>query len=153
MGDSINFCPNCGHDLSVYKQTDMLRSFDELYCDALNAIVKHKKVSTSILQKELCIGYGRAARMMDKMEEDGLISSADGAKPRTVMLEALKKHLEGQTKWLTYYFDFLKESRSPAEFTRLFCSSFRHGWLRVVHDAGGYSVCGCGHCESGGGMG
>ena len=98
MDDSINFCPNCGHDLSVYKQTDMLRSFDELYCDALNAIVKHKKVSTSILQKELRIGYGRAARMMDKMEEDGLISSADGAKPRTVMLEALKKHLEGQTK-------------------------------------------------------
>ena len=97
MNDSINFCPNCGRDLSVYKQTDEHRSFDELYCDALNTIVKHKKVSTSILQKELRIGYGRAARMIDKMEEDGLISAADGAKPRTVILEALKKHLTGQT--------------------------------------------------------
>ncbi len=96
MNDSINFCPNCGHDLSTYKQTDALRSFDELYCDALNVIVKHKKVSTSILQKELRIGYGRAARMMDKMEEDGLISSADGAKPRTVIFDALKKHLAEQ---------------------------------------------------------
>ncbi len=98
MNDSINFCPNCGHDLSAYKQTDVLRSFDELYCDALNVIVKHKKVSTSILQKELRIGYGRAARMMDKMEEDGLISAADGAKPRTVILEALKKNLKEQPK-------------------------------------------------------
>lgn len=98
MNDSINFCPNCGHDLSAYKQAEVLRSFDELYCDALNTIAKHKKVSTSILQKELRIGYGRAARMMDKMEEDGLISAADGAKPRTVILEALKKNLKEQSK-------------------------------------------------------
>lgn len=98
MNDSINFCPNCGHDLSVYKQTDVLRSFDELYCDALNIIVKHKQVSTSLLQRELRIGYSCAARMMEKMEGDGLISAADGAKPRKVILKAFKKHLEENTR-------------------------------------------------------
>ncbi|HWP61716.1 MAG TPA: DNA translocase FtsK, partial [Candidatus Paceibacterota bacterium] len=58
---------------------------DELYGDAKQAIVEAGKASTSYLQRKLGIGYARAARLMDILEERGVIGAADGSKPREVI--------------------------------------------------------------------
>lgn len=58
---------------------------DELYNDAKKTILEAGKASTSYLQRKLGIGYARAARLMDLLEDRGVIGPADGAKPRTVI--------------------------------------------------------------------
>jgi S-DNA-T family DNA segregation ATPase FtsK/SpoIIIE len=70
---------------------------DELYESALEVITDMGRASTSVLQRRLSIGYGRAAKILDIMERQGLIGPAEGAKPRKVLpaayelLERLKK--------------------------------------------------------------
>jgi S-DNA-T family DNA segregation ATPase FtsK/SpoIIIE len=58
---------------------------DELYEDAYNIVKEAGKASTSYLQRKLRVGYARAARLMDLLEEKGVIGPADGAKPREVI--------------------------------------------------------------------
>ncbi|HET8574684.1 MAG TPA: DNA translocase FtsK 4TM domain-containing protein [Candidatus Paceibacterota bacterium] len=58
---------------------------DELYEEAREIVVSAKKASTSYLQRKLKIGYSRAARLMDILEERGVIGPADGSKPRQVL--------------------------------------------------------------------
>ena len=58
---------------------------DELYNKAVDIIVKQQKVSTSYVQRYLQIGYNRAARIIEKMEEDGIISEANNAGKRHVL--------------------------------------------------------------------
>jgi S-DNA-T family DNA segregation ATPase FtsK/SpoIIIE len=64
---------------------------DALYEEARAIIIEAGKGSTSYLQRKLKVGYARAARLMDMLEERGVIGAADGAKPREV-LEAGPKH-------------------------------------------------------------
>jgi len=52
----------------------------------IEVIVAERKASTSLLQRRLRLGYGRAARMMDLLEQRGLIGPGDGAKPREVLI-------------------------------------------------------------------
>ena len=63
---------------------------DELFEDALRICVEMKRASTSVLQRRLRIGYGRAAAILDKMEREGFIGQADGARPRPVMGRAFE---------------------------------------------------------------
>ena len=58
---------------------------DELYQDAVRVVLEAGKASTSLLQRRLRIGYGRAAHLIDLMEEDGLVGAPDGPKPREVL--------------------------------------------------------------------
>ena len=58
---------------------------DELFEEALRICVEMKRASTSVLQRRLRIGYGRAAAILDMMEREGLIGAADGSRPRPVM--------------------------------------------------------------------
>src|SRR5205085_3858219 len=58
---------------------------DELFEDALRICVDMKRASTSVLQRRLRIGYGRAAALLDQMEREGLIGNADGAGSRSVL--------------------------------------------------------------------
>jgi S-DNA-T family DNA segregation ATPase FtsK/SpoIIIE len=58
---------------------------DELYGEAKKTIIEAGKASTSYLQRKLGIGYARAARLMDILEEKGVIGPSDGAKPRDVI--------------------------------------------------------------------
>ena len=58
---------------------------DELYQDAVRIVLEYGKASTSLLQRRLRIGYGRAAHLIDLMERDGLVGAADGPKPREVL--------------------------------------------------------------------
>src|ERR1700693_534208 len=55
-----------------------------LYQDAVRLVVECGKASTSLLQRRLRIGYGRAAHLIDLMEHDGIVGAADGPKPREV---------------------------------------------------------------------
>ncbi len=57
---------------------------DDLYEDAKRIVVQHQQGSISLLQRRLKIGYSRAARLIDEMEEEGVVGPPDGSKPRQV---------------------------------------------------------------------
>jgi S-DNA-T family DNA segregation ATPase FtsK/SpoIIIE len=58
---------------------------DELFQDAVRIVLEYGKASTSLLQRRLRVGYGRAAHLIDLMERDGIVGAADGPKPREVL--------------------------------------------------------------------
>jgi DNA segregation ATPase FtsK/SpoIIIE, S-DNA-T family len=58
---------------------------DELFQDAVRIVLEYGKASTSLLQRRLRIGYGRAAHLIDLMERDGIVGAADGPKPRELL--------------------------------------------------------------------
>jgi S-DNA-T family DNA segregation ATPase FtsK/SpoIIIE len=58
---------------------------DELYADAIRVVCEMGRASTSTLQRRLRVGYGRAARLIDLMQKDGIVGPPDGAKPREVL--------------------------------------------------------------------
>ena len=60
-------------------------SQDPLYEDAVRIVLEMGKASTSTLQRRLRLGYGRAARILDMMQRDGIIGPPDGSKPREVL--------------------------------------------------------------------
>ena len=61
---------------------------DALYDDAVRLVFEFGKASTSLLQRRLRIGYGRAAHLIDLMHKDGLVGPADGSKPREILKSA-----------------------------------------------------------------
>lgn len=70
-----------------YKSTDTeIKSKDELFYDAIKIILENGVASTSIVQRNLRIGYNRAARLIEQLEESGIISQRDGSKPRKVLV-------------------------------------------------------------------
>ena len=79
---------------------------DELYDDAYHIVIEAGKASTSYLQRKLRVGYSRAARLMDILEERGVIGPANGAKPREVI---------EQTDTPEGYEEEAKESTSESE--------------------------------------
>ncbi|MEI6498345.1 MAG: DNA translocase FtsK 4TM domain-containing protein [bacterium] len=58
---------------------------DDLYDEAIETIMAAGKASASLLQRRLKVGYARAARLLDILEQNGVIGSADGAKPRDIL--------------------------------------------------------------------
>jgi S-DNA-T family DNA segregation ATPase FtsK/SpoIIIE len=58
---------------------------DPLFNDAVQLVFEFGKASTSLLQRRLRIGYGRAAHLIDLMERDGLVGPADGSRPRELL--------------------------------------------------------------------
>jgi len=58
---------------------------DDLYEDARIAVIEAGKASTSYIQRKLRVGYSRAARLMDILEERGVIGPADGSRPREIL--------------------------------------------------------------------
>jgi S-DNA-T family DNA segregation ATPase FtsK/SpoIIIE len=61
---------------------------DDMYAAAREAVEEAGRASTSYLQRKLRIGYSRAARLMDLLEEKGVIGPADGSRPREVLSSA-----------------------------------------------------------------
>jgi len=64
---------------------------DEIYNDALKIVMDHQMASVSLLQRKLRIGYTRAARLIDSLEENGVVGEYIGSKPREVLLKSLVK--------------------------------------------------------------
>lgn len=62
---------------------------DDMWKDAVRVVIDSGKASTSLLQRKLRVGYGRASRLMDMMEEQGIIGPADGSKPREVLVSSI----------------------------------------------------------------
>jgi S-DNA-T family DNA segregation ATPase FtsK/SpoIIIE len=59
---------------------------DDLFDEAVNLAIERGQISTSMIQRKLRIGYARAGRMVDEMETRGIISPADGSRPRNVLI-------------------------------------------------------------------
>jgi S-DNA-T family DNA segregation ATPase FtsK/SpoIIIE len=62
---------------------------DDMWQDAVRVVIEGRKASTSLLQRRLRIGYGRAARLIEQMEEQGIVGHADGSRPREVLVSSL----------------------------------------------------------------
>lgn len=62
---------------------------DELYEDAVRMVLQTRQASTSFLQRRLQVGYGRAARLLDVMEQEGIIGPPQGTKPRQVLADSV----------------------------------------------------------------
>lgn len=62
---------------------------DDMFRDAVRVVIEGRKASTSLLQRRLRIGYARAARIIEEMEEQGIIGPADGSRPREVLINSL----------------------------------------------------------------
>lgn len=62
---------------------------DDMYKDAVRVVVDSGKASASLLQRRLRVGYARAARLVEEMEENGIIGPADGSRPRDVLVSSL----------------------------------------------------------------
>lgn len=75
--------PTHANSSYVYSEED---AEDELLTEAKDLILQAKKASASLLQRRLRIGYARAARILDILEEQGFIGPADGAKPREILV-------------------------------------------------------------------
>ena len=59
---------------------------DPLYNEIVDYVIQAGKISASLIQRKFSIGYNRAARIMDDLEEKGFVGPANGAKPREVIL-------------------------------------------------------------------
>jgi S-DNA-T family DNA segregation ATPase FtsK/SpoIIIE len=62
---------------------------DDMYKDAVRCVIESGKASASLLQRRLRVGYARAARLIETMEEQGVIGPADGARPRDVLVSSI----------------------------------------------------------------
>jgi S-DNA-T family DNA segregation ATPase FtsK/SpoIIIE len=63
--------------------------YDEMYDQAVAVVAELRQASISMLQRRLRVGYNRAARMIEKMEQEGVVGPADGSKPRDVYIKKL----------------------------------------------------------------
>ena len=64
---------------------------DALFDDALKLVVQHDKASASLLQRRLSIGYARCSRILDQLEQAGVIGSGEGSKPRDVLIKSFEE--------------------------------------------------------------
>ena len=74
----------------------MIRSSDKdlLFTEAMNMVCSAKKASASLLQRRFSIGYSRAARILDELEEAGIVGPADASKPREVLVSNPEQFVE-----------------------------------------------------------
>lgn len=79
---------NSGSKKTIFDEMSMNDDEDELYAEAKKIVIEAKKASASYLQRRLKIGYARAARLLDILENKGVIGPGEGAKPREVYFEA-----------------------------------------------------------------
>ncbi|MFA5004260.1 MAG: DNA translocase FtsK 4TM domain-containing protein [Candidatus Saccharimonadales bacterium] len=74
---------------SVVSDMNFSDADNDMFHDAVRVVIENKKASTSLLQRRLRIGYGRAARLVEQMEEQGIVGPADGSRPREVLVSSL----------------------------------------------------------------
>jgi DNA segregation ATPase FtsK/SpoIIIE, S-DNA-T family len=70
-------------------------SDEPIFKDAVGVVVEARKASTSLLQRRLRIGYGKAARIIETMEEQGIVGPADGSRPREVLVNSVDEVFGG----------------------------------------------------------
>lgn len=75
------------YDKKKESSTGFFADFDPMFEDAARVIVRHQQGSVSLLQRRLKLGYSRAARIVDQLEEAGIVGPVDGSKARQVLVE------------------------------------------------------------------
>jgi S-DNA-T family DNA segregation ATPase FtsK/SpoIIIE len=85
--ESITSTQTAGQKLAGIPNSDQSMDDDELYAQAFDIVKETRKASASLFQRRLKVGYARAARLVDLLEENGVVGPADGAKPRRIMIE------------------------------------------------------------------
>lgn len=86
----LNLEASSNMDKSASQREDMEQiedDDDELYNDVVTFVVEQQKASASLLQRRFKVGYNRAARIIDLLEERGIIGPANGSKPREVLVK------------------------------------------------------------------
>jgi S-DNA-T family DNA segregation ATPase FtsK/SpoIIIE len=68
---------------------------DELFDQAVRVITQHDRASASLIQRRLQVGFNRAARLLEQLEEAGVVGPADGSKPRDVLVRNADEFLNG----------------------------------------------------------
>jgi DNA segregation ATPase FtsK/SpoIIIE, S-DNA-T family len=74
----------------IVAQMDTNDADDDMWKDAVQVVIEGRKASTSLLQRRLRVGYSRAARLIETMEEQGIVGPADGARPREVLVNSME---------------------------------------------------------------
>lgn len=82
----LNGSVSAGSGSSMFGNNDDDDIDDDMFEEARETVIRAGKASTSYLQRKLRVGYARAARLMDILEEKGVIGPADGSKPRDVLV-------------------------------------------------------------------
>lgn len=77
---------NSAADSKTSETGENSEDVDELLNDVINAVVEYGQASTSFIQRKFRIGFNRASRIMDQLEERGIISEKDGSRPRQVLI-------------------------------------------------------------------
>lgn len=100
LTDEINLSPQAiGNDNSIFSASiDGGGEDDDLYEDARQTVIESGKASTSFLQRKLGVGYARAAKLIDMLEERGIVGPGNGAKPREVLEK--KRALEDSEEFI-----------------------------------------------------
>ena len=65
---------------------------DELFEEAVRTICQYDRASASLLQRRMKVGYARAARILDELEEAGIVGPGDGSKPRDVLVRNAEEY-------------------------------------------------------------
>lgn len=74
-------------EIPVFNENDMAAGSGELFDQAVSLVLRHKKASTSYIQRRLQIGYNRAASIMERMEKEGIVGPANHAGKREILIE------------------------------------------------------------------
>jgi S-DNA-T family DNA segregation ATPase FtsK/SpoIIIE len=86
---------------------------DDLWRDAVQVVIDGRKASTSLLQRRLRVGYARAARLIEAMEEQGIVGHADGSRPREVLISGMDEVFGGGNADGDVYDDMPDEPEDP----------------------------------------
>jgi DNA segregation ATPase FtsK/SpoIIIE, S-DNA-T family len=101
-GEGINFAETATDRNVLFEGNigDDMGDDDELYETAKSEVIQAGKASTSYIQRKLSVGYARAARLIDMLEERGVIGPGSGAKPREILIGHTEEpnHLPSQTQ-------------------------------------------------------
>lgn len=88
LAQPANFREELVQELEKEKNEISGDALDALYEDALQLVIDEQRASTSLIQRRLKVGYARAGRIIDQLEENGMISGHQGSKARSVLVDA-----------------------------------------------------------------
>ena len=78
---------NAGDGAGAAREEKNTSGYDEMLPQAVEVVLETKSCSVSMLQRRMKLGYSRAARIVDQMEELGVVGPYEGAKPRSVVVD------------------------------------------------------------------
>lgn len=87
LPDDINLVEGTASNNGIFS-TGIDEDKDELFAEAKKMVIEEKKASTSYIQRRLKIGYSRAARILDELEQAGVVGPGNGSKPRDILMSA-----------------------------------------------------------------